>query len=142
MLPNPVFTIERPWIPVKTHKGGKPFESCIPDGYYHMNAWHSDKHSHTWVLSNSLLNVYASQDEVPETGGRYACLIHVGNYVSDVQGCISPGLSRDIMKGQNAVVHSGDAMEYFRGFMSQLKDNHHFLDIDNVNGTSELLPWQ
>ena len=42
-----LFTIERPWVPVKAHKGGLPFSSCVPDGLYELISFSSDKYPET-----------------------------------------------------------------------------------------------
>ena len=71
-----LFTIERPWVSVKGHKGGKPFVSCVPDGLYELIPFSSDKYPETWVLQNKIMDVYAYRGDVPETGGRYTCGSH------------------------------------------------------------------
>lgn len=66
------FTVERPWL------GNRPFESCIPQGVYAVEAYSSPKYPDVWELQ-----------EVP---GRSKILIHAGNWASDVQGCIAVGM--------------------------------------------------
>ena len=137
-----LFTIERPWVPVKAHKGGLPFSSCVPDGLYELISFSSDKYPETWVLQSKIMSVYAYRGDVPETGGRYTCVFHVGNFVRDVEGCISPGLSRVIMSGQNAVASSRDAMKLLRDAINGRSEKQHFLQISPIDGTAEKLSWQ
>lgn len=136
-----LYTIERPWIPYKSHKGGKPFVSCIPDGLYELLPFNSEKHPDTWVLVNKIMDVYAYPGDVPEKGGRYSCLFHVANYVKDIEGCIGPGLFRVIMNKQNAVSSSRDAMGLLRAEINGRSENQHFVQISPIDGTSEKLPW-
>lgn len=141
LLPTPLFTIERPWVSVKNHKGGKPFASCVPDGLYELLPFNSEKHPNTWALHQPVMDVYAEQDQVPETGGRYACLFHVANYVKNVEGCIGPGLSRVIMDNQNAVSSSGAAMSILREFIAARSEKQHFLEVSPYDGTGEEMRW-
>ena len=142
-LPSrPLFTIERPWIKVDGHRGGLPYESCIPDGMYDLVPFDSERHTNTWAIVGHRYDVYLGQDEVPESGGRFACLFHAGNWASDVQGCIAPGLSRVIMSDQNAVSSSGTAMNLLRDYINSRPDKSHFLEISPVDGTGGKLPWQ
>lgn len=87
-------TIERPWIPVDEHKGGRPFESCVPAGLYDLRPHTRSSGAQVLALENHDLSVYYSESEVPIEGGRYLILIHVANWVKDVVGCIGPGLSK------------------------------------------------
>lgn len=82
------YTIERPWIPHE-EPGGKRFHSCIPDGTYEIFPYMRGDRSYTYSLANPDLGVYISQGFT----GRYAVLMHPGNRVQDVQGCIAIGLS-------------------------------------------------
>ena len=93
------FTVERPWL------DNKPMISCIPAGKYALEPHDSPKHPDTWALVNDSLRVshYPFQDH------RYAILIHPGNTMQDVQGCIAPGLKLGSVKGKWAVLSSRDA---------------------------------
>lgn len=103
-------TLERPWIPTLEHLGGKNFESCVPDGMYELIPFSSEKHPDCYVLMNSELDVSIVQGQEP---GRWAILIHVGNYVKDVVGCIAPGLTSD----ESHVWNSGKAMDKIRDLL-------------------------
>ena len=69
-----LWTVECPWLE------NTPFASCIPDGEYSLQAFDSPTHPDAWVVT-----------PVP---GRSGILIHPGNTVSEVTGCIAPGLTR------------------------------------------------
>ena len=85
-------TIERPWIPGDT-PGGKPFESCVPDGRYQLLPFTRPNGDNVLALVNETLGVYLHEGDRPNNVGRYLCLIHSGNWVSNVVGCVAPGLS-------------------------------------------------
>lgn len=71
-------TLELPW------KDNQRRVSCIPEGIYNVRKHISPKFGEVIHVLN-----------VPE---RDAILIHAGNKVSDVQGCILPGIkSNDIV---------------------------------------------
>lgn len=94
ILSNTVlYTMERPWL------GNKPFKSCIPPGLYSCKRRYSEKFGHHWILQ-----------DVP---GRDLILIHPGNYASELEGCIAPGLSYtyDYHRKCSMVTHSRDAMK-------------------------------
>jgi len=64
-------TLELPW------KGNKTNVSCIPKGVYHV--------SHRWSEK------YGDHLIVEDVEGRTYILIHVANYVSQIEGCIGVG---------------------------------------------------
>lgn len=75
-----LWTVERPW------KDNEPSVSCIPEGEYKLEPHSSQKFPDTWALVGETVSHY------PEAGkARSAILIHVGNTMDDVIGCISPG---------------------------------------------------
>ncbi len=87
-------TIEPPWIPAadRNDKGGTKFKSCVPCGTYRLVPHQSNKHGRTWSLVNHDLDVvhWAGEDNDPDPD-RETCLLHVANYVTDLEGCIGPG---------------------------------------------------
>lgn len=89
-------TVERPWI------NNEPFISCFPPGLYICKVRYSEKHGHHWEITNIV--------------GRTLCLIHIANFMTDLQGCVGVGLSHaDIDKDGNLdVVSSRKAMEKLR----------------------------
>lgn len=86
-------TIERPWVKNPDGSGGLPFESCIPDGTYRLRAYTRPSGKEAFILSNSDKGVYEQKDDMGGSTGRYLILIHPGNTVDDVVGCIAPGLT-------------------------------------------------
>ena len=104
-----LYTIERPWIP--SAPGGEPFESCVPAGIYSLRP-HKHNGRESLALTNHGLGVYYLPEDRPQGIGRYFILIHAGNWVKDVVGCIAPGLDR----GNAMVIHSRDAMQKILAF--------------------------
>lgn len=89
------FTLEDRW------NDNKPFASCIPAGLYDLLPWDSVKHPECWVMVNPALNIYRQPGDIPpgkKGEARFACLIHVGNWETDVEGCIAVGLRRGMTK--------------------------------------------
>ena len=76
-------TVERPWL------NNKPFESCIPPDTYHLNYFDRPNGDKVFALTGGTVSLY----ENPKFK-RYTVLIHAGNYMKDVVGCIAPGLIR------------------------------------------------
>ena len=104
-------TIERPWV--KTHHpGGMPFESCVGPGKYDLVPFTRPSGEHVYQLLNPKLGVYEFEADVPSSGGRYLILIHSGNWVKDVVGCIAPGVDETVDdEGNPMVVSSRMAMK-------------------------------
>jgi len=96
-------TVEQPWL------NNEPFHSCIPAGTYTLEPHNSPKHPNVWALVN--LNLGISHE--PREGYRDDCLIHVGNFVHDVEGCIAVGLHRS----GDMVTNSKDAIELLRSVL-------------------------
>ncbi len=90
-------TIERPWLDNERNI------SCIPEGIYDCVPHNGTKFKNVWRLKN-----------VPD---RSAILIHVGNYASDVHGCIAVGkwLSTDGYMVQS----SAQAINELRGYLPE-----------------------
>ena len=104
-------TIERPWLPHPDQPGGTPFQSCIPDGTYELRPHTRPSGKESLALINPALGVYYEQHEVPDDGGRYLILIHAGNWVTDIVGCIAPGLSKGDSPQGRMVKSSAVAMQ-------------------------------
>jgi hypothetical protein len=87
-------TIERPWIPSPTCKGGMKGKSCVPVGVYDLVQHDSPKHPRTWALVNHDLDVvhYEGDDHDPDED-RATCLLHGARIVQHVIGCIGVGCS-------------------------------------------------
>lgn len=87
-------TLELPW---RNNKAGL---SCIPAGLYRV-VHHS---SQAYPNHYRLLNV----------DGREGILIHAGNTIKDIQGCILLGQKTGQLGGQDALLESGAALEQLR----------------------------
>lgn len=132
-LPNGVrlYTIERPWIPDPVCKSGRKYESCVSEGTYRLERHDSEKFGDVWALVNHDLDVYHYPYDVPpgrEWAVRTAILIHAGNWVRDVIGCIAPGTSRVRLKGEWMVQNSRNALRMLTAAMWEW-DDHDRLEI-------------
>jgi hypothetical protein len=132
-----MFTIEKPWVPF-VNVGGKPFESCIPDGTYRLQPWvRATNGQPCFILDAPTLGVYMRESDRPAKIGRYLCLIHTGNYVGDVVGCIAIGTARGIMlnprtqRMERAVIGSVTALHLLR---EGLRTETHQLVIASIGG--------
>lgn len=97
-------TIERPW------KDNENDVSCIPAGTYQFvpHGWEEDSTAHmkqVWELQ-----------EVPN---REGVLIHAGNTVKDVIGCIAVGLITGEIDGHPACLESQQAIALFREYIGE-----------------------
>lgn len=104
-----VFTLERPWI--AGSKGGMPYKSCVPDGSYSLHEHTRPDGDVVFALRNPDLGVFYTEQEKGDRDGRFLILIHVGNWVADVVGCIAPGMGRGVGRGERMVTNSTRAME-------------------------------
>jgi hypothetical protein len=105
-------TIERPWIPNPEGAGGMPRKSCVPLGEYLVRPHHSTNFPNTYALVSHENGVWYQPYEIPagQEWGRSAILIHVGNIVTDVIGCIAIGKEHGTLQNQPAVIRSTQAM--------------------------------
>jgi hypothetical protein len=100
-----LYTLERLWIPIPTAPCGHPDTSCLPPGLYSLALHDTPKFPRHFALANEQLGVYA--DSVPAGKvGRCACLIHTGNYVTDVEGCIIVGRNRRLVGDEWTLLES------------------------------------
>ncbi len=105
-----LYTLERPWIPGPA--GGLPFESCVPDGKYELVPYTRSKgKGDVYALRNIALGVYFTKQDRGAREGRYKILIHSGNIVAHVEGCIMPGLVRTIADNMRQVRSSRLALQ-------------------------------
>ena len=103
-------TIERPWIK-SLYSGGEPFKSCIPEGRYRVKPFVRSRGTQALSLSNPELGVWVNRDDRDGENGRYEILLHSGNWVDDVVGCIAIGLDYKIdRRGRHMVTNSRAAM--------------------------------
>lgn len=89
------FTVERPWI------SNEPFISCIPVGTYDL------------VPSRYHRGGYDTY-EIADVPGRSRILIHKGNTMAHVQGCVAIGMLLGFVDGLWAVLHSAQAFRAFK----------------------------
>jgi hypothetical protein len=87
-------TIEQEWRPHPGSPGGEPGNSCVPDGLYKLVPHTRPNGDKVVALVNPDLGVYYQAGDRPGTEGRYMILIHSGNYVSHVIGCVAPGMGK------------------------------------------------
>jgi hypothetical protein len=129
-------TIERPWIRNNAGPGGKRRESCVPDGQYVLRPHTSDRFPDTYALVNPDLGIWYQPDEIPggQAWGRSAILIHAGNRVSDVIGCIAVGLRHTFFGGEHAVLESQKALGQLRVVLGK---GTHSIVIRTSRGTGE-----
>lgn len=121
-------TIERPWIENPAGPGGMPRKSCIPPGVYRVDPWHSHNFPETYIVTNPDLGVYRQPFDIPkgQAWGRSAILIHAGNRVRNVIGCIAVGMEHGEIGGEPAVLRSVMAM---RELNKLLNRGSHTLEI-------------
>lgn len=129
-------TIEQPWTPNPNGApGGKPFESCVPDGMYNLKPFTRPSGEEAFILTNPELGVHYWPGDHELGSGRDLCLIHAGNWASDVQGCVAPGTGRMFMDDdgslQPSVGASRTAMNLIR---EKLGTGQHILSIENDTG--------
>ena len=86
-------TLENPWLN-NSHN-----VSCIPDGIYLCEKYHSNKFGDTY--------------QVKDVKDRSYILFHVGNLVDDTQGCILLGDSYGLLNSKRAVMNSKRTFESF-----------------------------
>ena len=105
-------TVERPWL------NNKSFESCIPAGEYKLEPFTRPNGDNVYALVGGSVSLHK------EDGfKRYLVLIHAGNYMTDVVGCIAPGLTRH----ESMVTSSRNAMGKL---MAHLAGGEHSLIIE------------
>ena len=121
-------TIERPWIPADS-PGGKPFESCVPTGIYHLEPFTRPSGDEVYMLVNEDLGVFRFEHDLGDSGGRYLVLIHKGNWSKDVVGCVAPGLTQTVDQSQNPMV--GSSARAMRKVMEALDSE--------INNTLEII---
>ena len=110
-----VHTIERPWLP--TDPGGMPFESCVPAGRYELIPYVRGNGDVVRALVNPGLGVYFRKNDRPNGIGRYKILIHAGNWVTDIVGCIAPGYGRTVSGKGPMVTQSRKAMSLLMNWL-------------------------
>jgi hypothetical protein len=135
-------TLEEGWRsdpdgPGGQRREGSLVESCIPDGSYQVRPHFSAKYPQgVWSLSNETLGVYSPGTRPHgQKWGRDAILIHSGNNVDHIEGCILVGRRHAIMDGRYQVLESRQALEKLRGLLGDRVT--HNLYIRPTMGTAE-----
>lgn len=95
-----LYTIERPWL------DNRKSVSCIPPGLYPMSR-------HNWFTKPG------AQWRIDDVPNRSAILIHIGNTIDDIEGCIAPGMELGWVKQRWAVIRSRDATAEFNEAMAR-----------------------
>lgn len=114
------WTIELPW------RGNAVGESCIPEGVYPMRKRRSG------VVERSTGGEYLFGWEVCDVPGRTYIMIHPGNTIRDLEGCIAPGLGRGTLYNLPAVTNSQLA---FDELMRSLEDRSEWtIDVRAAKG--------
>jgi Family of unknown function (DUF5675) len=104
-------TLELPWVPDPNGApGGHPDTSCVPCGTYQLVLHNTAAHPETFALVNPALGVYHEPGDIPAGhSGRFACLIHSANLVTQLAGCIGVGLTRSWLGGEPDIADSVNA---------------------------------
>ena len=110
-------TIEKPWIEDDKSPGGKPYESCVPDGKYELILHTRPDGKKVVALINEALGVYYVEEDVPEKGGRFLILIHIANWQEEVVGCIGPGTGKAQSSKGPMVTSSKTAMTQIMNYI-------------------------
>ena len=76
------YSIELPWI------SNTPYVSCIPPGEYAIKPINTPKRLNVFYLSNPNLGVGLNKGDAT----RFGILVHVANFIRNIQGCLGPGL--------------------------------------------------
>lgn len=127
------YTIERPWLENRREV------SCIPEGYYDLKPWTRPSGERAFILENPAYNVFRSRENAGDDG-RYLILLHAGNVVRDVIGCIAVGLRRGVLyseeagRYERAVKQSRLAMGRLRQILDWDLGNQHLFVIRQIPG--------
>lgn len=104
-----LFSLELPWVFDAAHPGGHPNVSCVPPGVFDLVLHDTFKHPKSFALVNPALGVIHEPDAAYPTA-RVACLLHIANEISELEGCIGLGMTRP---GPCSIGSSRIALEIF-----------------------------
>ncbi len=102
-------TLELPW------RDNQKGISCIPAGEYKLSPYPSSRFGEVYIVN-----------DVPN---REGILIHVGNTVDDIEGCILVGDSYGKLNGKKAVLNS---KQTFKVLKELLGNEEYMLNIVNA----------
>lgn len=108
------FTVERPWM------GNRQNISCIPEGRYVLRKRYSP------VVERTSGGEFTEGWQVTEVPERTFIMLHPGNHMEHVEGCIAPGLHLGFIQEKWAVTSSRIA---FRDLMNALTGSEYDIDI-------------
>ena len=94
-----LYTVERPWL------GNQPRKSCIPAGVYTLRKRVSP------IVQRTSGGKYQQGWEVCDVPQRSMIMIHAGNTMDDLEGCIAPGQHLGFVSNKWAVTASRNAMD-------------------------------
>lgn len=94
-------TIELPWVQNATSI------SCIPEGVYSLNKRASG------VVNRTSHGKYSAGWEVANVQGRTYIMIHIGNKVTDFEGCIGIGEGLGVVNNEWAILRSSLSFDKF-----------------------------
>lgn len=97
------YTVEEVWNNNRKSIPGKQLGSCIPEGSYTCRRGDFPTHKDTFEVTN-----------VPD---RVAILIHTGNTIQHVEGCIAPGNKLGVVDNTWAVLESKDAYQRLKDYI-------------------------
>ena len=126
------YTVEQPWRPASDFPFGVPFHSCIPTGGYVLEPFESNKWGSTYVIVNPEHGVYAKHQDRADERGRYACLIHRGNFASNFQGCIGIGDDITAIDSTWAISNTSKTVEKVLDKLKAVGGTHTLIITDGV----------
>jgi hypothetical protein len=105
-----VATLELPW------KENQPNISCIPVGRYKVKKTYSP-------------HFKKNRWEVQDVNGRSGIRIHIANYVSELKGCIAPGLvAKDI--NFDGIIDVKDSKDAYNKLEANLPDEFYITIVE------------
>lgn len=99
-----LYTLEEPW------RDNRRKVSCIPAGEYTCVP-------HNWDISKKYK--FSCVWRVEHVPNRDAILIHSGNTIKDIEGCILVGIQRGVVDGLRAVTGSRAAVDILRKIIGE-----------------------
>lgn len=93
------YIIERPYL------DNKPNVSAIPPGQYELVWDQSPKYGRCLSVKGGTVSLAPSAEHK-----RFGIRVHIANVASDLEGCLGPGRTIDVIGGRIGVTHSGDTL--------------------------------